>query len=76
MKKRIISWLIDYSYRITTYIFWAYFLFIIVLDVFNVKLGKITTLVFWFLLGFYLGYTVSLQILKYKREKRNYYSGK
>ena len=71
MKERIILWLCDYSYRITVYIFWAYFLFVIALDVFNVKLGKVVTFVFWLLLGFYLGFTAALRIMKYMRVKRN-----
>jgi hypothetical protein len=71
MKERILLWLCDYSYRITSYVFWVYFLFIIVLDFFNVNMGKTIIYVFWLLLGFYLGYTVALRILKYMREKRN-----
>lgn len=70
MKERIILWLSDHSYKITAYVFWAYFLFIIVLDILNLKRSKIITYVFWLLLGFYLGYTFALQILKYMRKKR------
>ena len=71
MKESIILWICDYSYRITVCIFWVYFLFVIVLDVLSVKLGKVVTSVFWLLLGFYLGYTVALLIMKFIREKRN-----
>jgi len=70
MKEKILLWLCDYSYRITAYLFWTYFLFVIVLDFFSVKLGKVVTSLFWLLLGFYLGYTAALCIMKYMKEKR------
>jgi hypothetical protein len=70
MKEKILLWLCDYSYRITAYLFWTYFLFVIVLDFFSVKLGKVVTSLFWLLLGFYLGYTAALYIMKYMKEKR------
>ena len=71
MKKKFLLWLCDYSYRIITYIFWIYFLFVIILDFFNINIGNVITYLFWLILGFYLGYTVALRVLKYLRETRN-----
>ncbi len=71
MKERFFYWLCDYSYRIVAYVFWSYFLFIIALDVFNVKINKVLTFTFWLLLGFYLGYSFSLQIVRYMKGKSN-----
>lgn len=71
MKEKIILWLCDYSYRITAYIFWLYFLVIIILNFFDIEISKALAYVFWLLLGFYLGYTVALRIIKYMKEKRN-----
>jgi hypothetical protein len=69
MKERTILWLCDYSYRITSYIFWVYFLFVVALDIFDIGLGKIVAYIFWLLLGFYLGFTVALKVVKYMRRK-------
>ena len=71
MKERVLLWLCDYSYRITAYVFWLYFLGIIILNFFDIEIGKVLIYIFWLLFGFYLGYTVALQILKYMREKRS-----
>ncbi len=71
MKERILLWLCDYSYRITAYVFWLYFFGIIILNFFDIEIGKALAYVFWLLFGFYLGYTVALRILKYMREKRS-----
>ena len=71
MKEKIILWLCDYSYRITAYIFWLYFLAIIILNFFDIEISKALAYVFWLLLGFYLGYTAALGIIKYMEENRN-----
>ncbi len=70
MKEKILLWLCNYSYRITTYIFWTYFLFVIALNIFDIEINKIITYVFWLLLGFYLGYTIALRVVKYLQEKK------
>lgn len=70
MKDRILLWLCDYSYRITAYIFWLYFLVVIILNFFDIEISKALAYVFWLLLGFYLGYTVALRIFKYMQKNR------
>jgi len=72
MKEKILLWLCDYSYRITAYIFWLYFLGIIILNFFDIEISKALAYVFWFLLGFYLGNTVAIGIVRYMREKRKH----
>jgi hypothetical protein len=69
MKERIILWLCTYSYRILTYIFWIYFLFVIIYDALGKELSDMIVYLFWFLLGGYLGYTIALRVIKYMRKK-------
>lgn len=70
MKEKILLWLCDYSYRITAYIFWIYFLFVYMLNFFDIEISKTIAYVFWLLLGFYLGNTVAIRIVTYMREKK------
>lgn len=70
MKEEILLWLCDYSYRITAYLFWLYFAAIIILDFFDIEISKALAYLFWLLLGFYLGSTIELKIVRYMREKR------
>lgn len=67
--KKIKLWLYRYLYKTIYYVFWTYFLFIIVLDFFDVKLNGILILFFFILLGLYLLHTTILQILSYKKRK-------
>lgn len=70
MNEKILLWLCNYSYRITTYIFWIYFLFIIVLNFFDIEISKTIAYIFCLLLGFYLGYTVALRVDKHMKKKK------
>ena len=70
MKEKFLLWLCDYSYIIVGYIFWIYFLAIIILDFFDIEINKTLAYIFWLLSGFYLGYTVALQVVKYMQEKK------
>jgi len=69
-KEKFLMWLCDYSYRIIAYLLYSYFITIIVLNnFFNVRINKITSYLFWLLLGLYLGYTIALQVFKYLNKK-------
>lgn len=70
MKERILLWLCDYSYKVISYIFWFYFLFIIALNFFDKELNKIVAYLFWLILGLYLGYTIALKVIKYMQKQR------
>jgi len=69
MKEKILQWLCDYSYRITIYLFWSYFLIIVILNFFDIKISKTIAYLFWLLLGFYLGYTIALKVFKFLNKK-------
>jgi hypothetical protein len=67
MKKRILLWLCQYSYKIVSYIFNLYFLIVFILYFFDIKISNIVAYLFWLLLGIYLGYTMALKIIEYMR---------
>jgi len=72
MKSKIISWIYSNSFKIVSYSFWIYFLFIIVFSFIKKQLTELTSYVFWILLGIYLGYSLAIRAVKYLEKERNY----
>ncbi|MEX2410147.1 MAG: hypothetical protein WD607_02040 [Candidatus Paceibacterota bacterium] len=70
MKNRVLIWLAKNSYRIVSFLFWGFFLFIIIINQFDKEIGRIISFSFWFLFGVYVGYSISYYSFRYLKRRQ------